>query len=69
MLKHWGCGGGQEEGGEEQQGALQSQEGYCCTISINSSPRDIFYLSDKSPKPAKIEKKLLPLSAKIGCDV
>ena len=29
MLKHWGCGGGQEEGGEEQQGALQSQEGYC----------------------------------------
>jgi hypothetical protein len=39
-----------------------------CTISIDSSPRDFFYLSDKSPKTAKIENKLLPLSAKIGCD-
>ena len=39
-----------------------------CTISIDSSPRDFFYLSEKSPKTAKIEKILLPLSAKIGCD-
>ena len=28
-----------------------------------------FYLSDKSPKPTKIEEILLLLSAKIGCDV
>ena len=27
-----------------------------------------FYLSDKSPKTAKIKKILLPLSAKISCD-
>ena len=29
----------------------------------------LFHFSDKSPKTAKIEKNLLPLSAKIGCDV
>jgi hypothetical protein len=40
-----------------------------CTISNDSSPRDFFHFSDKSPKTAKIETKLLPVSAKIGCDV
>ena len=39
-----------------------------CTISNDSSPRDFFHFSDKSPKTAKIETKLLPVSAKIGCD-
>jgi len=40
---------------------------YYCTISINLSPHDFFYLSDKSPKTAKTEKILLPLSA-VTCD-
>jgi hypothetical protein len=40
-----------------------------CTISNSSSPRDFYYyFSDKSPKPAKIEKNLLPVSGKIRCD-
>ena len=39
------------------------------TIPNDSSPCDIFYFSDKSPKTAKIETKLLLLSAKISCDV
>jgi hypothetical protein len=40
-----------------------------CTILNDSSPRDFFDSSDKSPKTGKIEIKLLPVSAQIGCDV
>lgn len=39
---------------------------YSRCVLYNFDP--LITLSDKSPKTAKIEKKLLPLSAKIGCD-
>ena len=40
-----------------------------CTISNDSSPRDFFDSSDKSPKTTKIEIKLLLVSAQVSCDV
>ena len=51
-----------------QSGVKSGANALYCTISNDSSPRDFFHFSDKSPKTAKIETKLLPVSAKIGCD-
>jgi hypothetical protein len=43
------------------------KNGYC-TISFNSKMHVTFNFSDKSPKSAKIEKKLLQGFSEIGCD-